>query len=230
MEQSREMDLMDGFNMYNTDEEAQARSLSKHGRYCLLFVFAAVLFVCGVWTVDSLLDHMDAPTEARDAKIARLQSKTGSLETELEKLAYEEPAPKQTKATFQCQQGGVYFERCVPVTPAVCHVQACFSDDMDMGTSGSVAAEDIDALLLSKELLLEMSLERKCLSVPSLAHPQARDRSGAPIRCAGDLTQVHETSAPPEIHESFEWTSDVNETIFLELWGGGGGGAGSFDA
>ena len=224
MEQSREMDLMDGFNMYNTDEEAQASSLSKHGRYCLLFVFFAILFVCGVWTVDSVLDHMDAESGARDA------SETGSLRTELEKLVYEEPAQKKEPKAFQCQQGGVYFERCVPVTPAACHVEACFSDDMDLGINGSVAADDIDALLLSKELQLEMSLERRCLSVPSLAHPQTRDRSGAPIRCAGDLTQVHEANAPPEIHESFEWTSDVDETIFLELWGGGGGGAGSFDA
>ena len=236
------MDSINGFNIYDTDEESQNSSFSRMWRHCLLILLAVVIFLCGVWAVDAVLDYVEAPEVRRnekvDEKISQLQSKTGNLEARLEKLSLE--ASQRFPATCQ-GQGQSYSERCLQA-PAVslpfCRVPACFLDDLDMGVSGSAEPDQLEVLLedssASVDLLQAMPLERRCVSVPSLAHANTLS-SGESIQCAGALTHVDESretlpTLPLEIHESYEWTSDASEIIHLELWGGGGGGAGSMDA
>lgn len=230
-----QVDFMDGFNLYQTDEEALPGAGAKRLRYCLLCLLATLAFICGVWIVDSTLDWVDKPivaaSRARDHKIAQLKTKTGHLEERLEKLLKDDrdesrrvaPSVKQPPKAVCEDKYHVYIERCSllvtspPVMPPDlfhCTFPSCFLNDVDLGFSGFAG-----------------SWQKTCVSVPSLAHAHVLDQHGSPVQCASDLTQVRETNQyPPEIHESYEWTCGATELIHLELWGGGGGGAGSTDA
>ena len=221
MTRERELDLMDGFNLYNTDEELQPDSSSRWARRCLLFVLAAMLFIGGVWTVDAILDKMDAPSSARDENIAQLKAETSQLEDRLEKFF-----SGHHPAGCEGRKRDIYFERSVPpgrLDSSPRPLLDCFSSDMDLGVSGLADPELEGGVGFA-------SFERACAPVLSLRQPQILDDRGETVRCDGDLTSSLETNLPTEIHETHEWTSATDQKILLELWGGGGGGAGSIDA
>ena len=244
MEGAREMESMNGFNLYNTDEESQhptysaTTALSKRARYCLLFLLAALVFVGGVWMFDSMLDWMDSSKD--EGMQQSLQ--TGHSEDASQKLR--EARSTARPARICPDHIRIYSEKCsVPASTspvAPCAVPACFSGDVDLGVSAvsdSSGTHEISPFVsryqlgLPPTMLTKTPFERSCVSVPSLTDAdELVNAEGAKIQCAGDLTQIHESQLPLEIHETHEWTSTVNEIIHLALWGGGGGGAGSMDA
>lgn len=220
-------DFMNGFNLYNTDEETQpvAAPAKPHKvlRLCLLFLLiVVVLFICGIWVFDIFLrDSWAAPK-------AQLKSKTVHLEKGVGRLkGLNGGLSSVLQPSNVCQNRfKTYFERCIG-EKAACDVPACFADDVDMGVSLSADSATFEL----GNVPVPSPWERTCISVPSLADSaDLIAKNGARVQCGTDLAQVRAaTDYQPEIVDSFEWLSTTNETIHLELWGGGGGGAGSID-
>eukprot|EP00435_Cladocopium_sp_Y103_P033618 s2736_g8.t1 len=149
---------------------------------------------------DQSLERVTLPSSLRTLTELEMRRKT-------EKVEGVEEVKKQAEDRHR-----IYFQTCdrKDANGSTC-VPNCLAKDVDRGVSRSSFEDEYS------------SWERECITVPSLS-PDFGSRCG---------TQLSAVSAPLELplevelrQSPYEWTAKRSEVIYLELWGGGGGGAG----
>ena len=198
----RDVELLesDGFNLYSTDvEEAfpPGSALIRRARHVVLFLGAVLAFICGVWIFDGMLDWMDA---GQSQNLAELKSKTGHLEEQVNQLSAKDSnvGPKNDKFYKK------YFKTCdFPDNYGRQRLAGCLFNDMDLGCTSS-------------NQTLGSSLERECVSIPSLSSHDFGDGAST-FRCGTDVSDVGEVSTLPSELGSpyagsfYEWTAKKSE-------------------